>query len=424
MNFARFNHVLVPQTKDQRDRLRRSRGARFVYRTLGWVLRLSDEGRAALVFWLIAGAVSLNVSTTQFYILWSAVSGLLVASALLAGRFRLDDVTLEVQVPRRTMVGEEVTFGLTLTNRGAAVHQGIRFRGPFLPWDGTYRSSLPTVEQLAPGTRRQATVNVRFTARGEHHLDVFEAFALVPLGLGAGPPVESEGVRFLVVPRIARVSRFATPLTHRYQPGGVALASRTGESRELVGIRPYRPGDPIRDLHAASWARTGHPVVREYQQEYFTRIGIVVDTGHRDANDEQFEAALSLAAGLIAHLSRGEALIDLLVVGEEVHQLVLGRSLGFLDQALDLLACVEPTATVSPQTLQGRLNPYLGRLSCIALITLDWNEAAVNLRDWITSAGVACRGLEVARKDESKPPGDGVTRLTAEEINGDQELVL
>ena len=111
----------------------------------------------------------------------------------------------------------------------------------------------------------------------------------------------------------------------------MALASKTGESMDLLGVRPYRPGDPARDLHARSWARTGQPVVREFQEEYFSRVGVVVDIDGSLEDPPRFEASLSLAAGVIARLSRGEALIDLLVVGEEVHSLTIGRSLGFLD---------------------------------------------------------------------------------------------
>jgi uncharacterized protein (DUF58 family) len=424
VNFARLNHVLVPQTKDKRDQLRVSKGAKVIYKSLWWVLRLSDEGRAFALFWLVAGAASLNVGTTQFYFLWSAMTGLLVGSVLLSKRFKMDDVHLRVEVPRRTIAGEEITFSLTLKNSGSALQQAVRIRGPFLPWDGTYSSTAPTIDQLAPKKIHHTTCKARFAARGEHHLDVFEANAIVPLGLGAGPPVESTGVRFLVVPRIAPVTHLTTPLSHRYQPGGVALASRTGESRELTGIRPYRPGDPLRDLHAASWARTGQPVVREYQQEYFTRIGVVVDTSQDNATEEQFEAGLSLAAGLVSHLSRGEALVDLLVVGEDVHQLVLGRSLGFLDQALDLLACVEPTATLSSSTLEAQLHPYLNQLSCVVFITPSWDEPRARLRDWITSAGVGCRVLEVANKASEAPVDQHCTRLTVAQINGHEDLVL
>src|SRR6185369_4338423 len=108
--------------------------------------------------------------------------------------------------------------------------------------------------------------------------------------------------------------------------------SRTGDATDLLGVRPYRPGDPVRDLHARSWARHGSPMVREYQEEYFTRIGVVVDADASAASPAHVEAALSLAAGVIACLCRGEALVDVLVTGEHLEQFSLGRSLGSLDQ--------------------------------------------------------------------------------------------
>ena len=59
----------------------------------------------------------------------------------------------------------------------------------------------------------------RFVARGEHHLDQFHVAALVPLGLAQSTPLRTDGVRFVVVPRIARVVRVTTPENRRHQPG-------------------------------------------------------------------------------------------------------------------------------------------------------------------------------------------------------------
>src|SRR5581483_5557131 len=186
----------------------------------------------------------------------------------------------------------------------------------------------------------------------------------------------SNPARFLVVPPIAPVARLSLPAARRHQPGGVAQASKTGESMDLLGIRPYRPGDPPRDLHARSWARLGVPVVREYQEEYFSRVGVIVDTDARHAEPRRLEAALSLAAGIVARLSAGDALIDLLAVGDEVHPLVLtlGRSLGFLDQALDRLACVRPSAPLDAARLSRRLAPFRGRLSAAVMVALTWDD--------------------------------------------------
>jgi uncharacterized protein (DUF58 family) len=189
--------------------------------------------------------------------------------------------------------------------------------------------------------------------------------------------------------------KIAMPLGGRHQPGGVALASKSGESMDLLGVRPYRPGDPVRDLHARSWARTGTPVVREYQQEYFSRVGVVLDTDLAVADDTLLEAAISLAAGVVAHLSRGEALIDLLVVGDQVHDMTLGRSLGFLDQALDVLACVRSGPALSPDALLFRLAPYLPRLSGLILVALAADDSRQRFADRVRGYGVTCHVVVV-----------------------------
>lgn len=412
MNLAKLNHILIPSTKAGRDRLRRTRIGRF-FEALGWAYWvLSREGKVLLVIAILAGFFGLEVTTRQSYLVWCGLTGLLVASLMIRRTFRLDGVSLGVHAPPMVSVGEEVTFELSFENEGELEHQAIEVDGPLLPWDGQYTSSRSRLARLEAHARATVTTTARFAARGEHHLDPFTARALVPFGLTTGPALASEGSRFLVVPTIAPIAALRTPLVRRYQPGGVALASRTGESMELLGLRPYRPGDPIRDLHARRWARLGSPVVREYQQEYFTRIGVVVDTDQRIADEVRLEAALSLAAGVVAHLSRGETLIDLLVVGDQLHRLTLGRSLGCLDQALELLAMVEPGPPLSASRLTARLSPHLEQLSCVVLITLDWDPERQQLVQTIRTGGVGCRVLGVTRDRDADYGEVGVADLT------------
>jgi uncharacterized protein (DUF58 family) len=405
INFARLNHILIPSTKAGRDCFRASLLGKLV-RPFGWLYgALSEEGRVLAVAATAIGGFGMDVQSTEVYLLWALLTGLLVASLAVTRLFRLDGVRVEVDAPRRVTLGDAITFAITLRNAGDREHHAVRVRGPFLPWDGRYAgadpgasagkgalAASPDVARLPPGGVAMVAIRARFSARGEHHLDPFTAAALVPFGLAQGAAVSSPAVKFLVVPKIARVVPFSTPPGSRYQPGGVALASKTGESMDLLGVRPYRAGDPVRLLHARSWARTGSPVVREYQEEYFSRIGVVVDAAAPDART--LEAILSLAAGVVAHLSRGEALIDLLVVGDRVHDLTIGRNLGFLEQALDLLAAVQiEKARVAPDALVRRLAPHLARLSCVVVVTPAWDRGA--LAERIRSAGVACTTLVV-----------------------------
>jgi len=400
VDLARLNHILIPKGKAERDRFRQSRMGRVVMPTVGFLWgSLTDEGRILLLVTLLVGALGVDVQRSSAYILFSVLAGLIVASIAASRRLRLRDIGVSVDAPRRVTVGEPVTFtiactrGMGQTAELARERHPIRVRGPFLPWDGTWLDEAPP-EIVVPDTgRAQTTMRARFVQRGLHHLDPFTAAAVVPAGLACGPRLASEALKLHVVPRIANVMRLPPVIALRHQPGGVALASKSGEAMDLLGVRPYRPGDPVRDLHARSWARTGIPVVREYQQEYFTRVGVVLDSDIADP--DRLEAAVELAAGVIAHLSRGEALVDVIVVGDHVHELTVGRSLGYLDQALDMLATVERGPKLRAADLMRSLEPYLERLSSVVVIAISVGEERLAVQHGIEGRGISCSTLVV-----------------------------
>ncbi len=419
MNYARLNHILIPETKEGRDRLRDKGWLRLFSPIIKAYLALSEEGRAVFAFCMVVGVLAVDVGRSQSYMLWSLLACLLVASLLVRPFYRLRGVSLAVEGPTRVMAGEAAEFRISLSNRGPRDQHSIRVDRPFLPWDGKWLGARARLDRLPRGSELSVHTRASFEARGPHHLDVFSAGALVPLGLCLGPRISGEGARFTVVPRIAAVNQLQLPVTPRYHPGGVAQASLTGESMELMGVRPYRSGDRLRDLHAKTWARTGSPAVREFQQEYFSRVGVVLDTDAA-ASEEQFEAAISLAAGILAHLSRGEALVDLLVTGDELHPLTMGRSLGFLEQALDLLACVKPGPALNAHTTLDRLRPHLRRLSSVVVVTMGWGAEEQALAEAISAASVGCRSLcvqDAGTGPEANLAGAGaMLRLQASDI--------
>ena len=434
MNFARLNHILLPATSEERDRLRKGWLVKLTWPMIWLYGALSEEGRGLLVLLLFIGTAGLEVATTQVYILWALLVGLLVATLCVRRFFALRKVHAEVHAAPRIVAGGTTTFTITMRNVGDREHLALRTRGPFLPWDGSWLGKQPRVASIAPGATQRLEVHAKFVQRGRHHIDPFEICALVPLGLSVGPAVQTSSCHFMVVPRIPPIASISLPLGRRYQPGGVANASQTGEAMELMGVRPYRPGDPVRDLHPKTWARIGTPHVREYQQEYFARIGVIVDNAKDAVTEQGFEAAISLAAGVVAKLTRGEALIDLLVMGAEVRALTVGRALGSLDQALDVLACAEPADTPVFEQVVLRLQPYLARLSCIVVITQSADDSRLELVRAIEQRGIACRLLRIHddsgrvftnRQGKPVPARIDTERvLTVTQINDERPLTL
>jgi uncharacterized protein (DUF58 family) len=395
IDFNRLNHVLIPKTKEERDRWRSSRFGRLASRIGGLWWSLTEEGRMLAILTFVVGAFAIDVRGTSAYVLFSLLCGIVFGSLIASRGLRIPHVVVSVNAPRRVTVGEEVSFTVTAKKRVTEERliPPLRVRGPFLPWDGTWVDPSPREATPNESGCVRVTMKARFAARGLHHLDPFTASAVVPLGLACGPRRATDAVKVHVVPRIANVTRLPPVIATRHQPGGVALASKSGESMDLHGVRPYRPGDPVRDLHARTWARTGVPVVREYQQEYFTRVGVVLDTDVEDP--ERLEAAIELAAGVIAFLSRGEALVDVLVVGDRIHELVLGRSLGYLDQALELLATVERGPKLRATELLRRLDPHLALLSTVFVINASLDEERSILERSIKGRGAACTSITV-----------------------------
>jgi len=410
LNFARLNHILIPDTKADRDRLRGTRIGRYLMRPAFHVYQaFSSEGRALFVLSLLAGVAGLDVQRLQNYWLWSVLCGLLVASLCVRRWFRLPDVSMRVEAPRRVMAGEQLELRILVHNASDQDFHHLRIERPILPWDGTWTDASPRIEELPRDGECSLTTHARFVARGPHHLDALFIQALVPGRLAQGPGVPSNGVRFMVVPRLANVSDLRLPRAQRSQPGGTALVSNAGDSLEVCGVRPYVPGDPIRDLHAVTWARLGSPAVRIYQQEAFTRVALVVDTSAHTYGEEHFEAALSLAAGVSAHLARGNVRVSVTLSGELHDPVLLGAGYGSLDRVLDMYAAAKPTGEFASEALEIRLKPELERISCALLIALEWDDSRRQLVHALRARGVSVRSFIVGPRD-ARPPEVGIER--------------
>jgi uncharacterized protein (DUF58 family) len=388
VNFARLNHIFVPATREARDRLRQSLWLR-IFSPLAWFYgALSDEGRVMSVLVLFVGTAGVDVATTQVYVLWATLMGLFVAGLAVRSAYRLRGVKIHLETPRRVTAGETMRIGVVVDNRSDRAHHAVRLRGPFLPWDGRYVGATPRFGRLGPGERVRGEVRARFVQRGPHHLDPFAASALVPFGLAVGPSIESEGCRFVVLPRPARVESLAVPRGQsRAASGPLGSSGRVGSAFELVGVRPYRRGDPLRDLHPKTWARVGTPHVREYRHPRHRHTALVVDPSAR--TERGLEAAIALAAGAAIHLARER--LDALVVGEEVHP--VERQRGAIDLCLDRLAQVPPMPRVAllPDEAMARL-PHL---ACAVIVSASDDGRAIDLAERLKRRGIGCRILRV-----------------------------
>ena len=179
----------------------------------------------------------------------------------------------------------------------------------------------------------------------------------------------------LILPRRYFLPPLPLPGLMKYQQGGVALASSVGESEEFVSLRDYRPGDPLRHLHWKSWAKTGKPIVKEFQEEFFVRHALILDTFSARAHSDVFEEAVSVAASLACTIQTEESLLDLMFVGAQAFCFTAGRGLARTEQILEILASVEVCRERTFRELEDLVVQHAAGLSGCICVFIDWDEA-------------------------------------------------
>lgn len=242
-----------------------------------------------------------------------------------------------------------------------------------VPEDGV---PLPPLES---GQRLRTRLGLRCRRRGVYRLQGFRVETDFPLGLLKAYRTFAEDRRLLVYPRFVPLKYLHIEAGRRFQPGGVALASHLGDSFEYLGNREYREGDNIRDIDWRATARLSQPIVREYREEYFLRVAVILDThippdSPATAQDD-FERAVSLCASVSDYMARQEYIVDIFAAGPNLYHLTAGRSIAYLDQILDILACVDESPAAPFETLEPEIQENLAQINTIICVFLDWNQA-------------------------------------------------
>jgi uncharacterized protein (DUF58 family) len=364
--------------------------------------RLTRSGRWFLVIstiLLIAIVPSLDIQAFV-PLIYAAALWLITILFVVVGR---PHVTMVARHAERVRAGETLPVELTLKQpprRLPAIDLNILPERLPLEVDATPAGGV-AVGTLAPGESRTVHLGLACPRRGVFKLWGYRVESDFPFGL-VNAYRNFEASRTLIVhPRFEPLLRMVLPAGRRYQPGGVLLASKLGESYEYLGNREYREGDNFRDIDWRTTARHGgSPIaLREYREEFFLRVGLVLDThlprgggsGLREARRLCFEDAVSLCAGIGDYLARQDYIVDIFAAGPDLYHLTAGRSLAYLDQILDILSCVEGTATEPLEIIAPQIQEYLSRLTTVICVFLRWDEARRRFVESLRESGAGVK---------------------------------
>ena len=357
------------------------------------------------------------------FVLAAGVLGLVASSFIV--KHRLGTIEIVRRMPQRARVGDDVRAGLTVANRSRASVPMFALEDPF----GAFDPVIVGVERLGAGARAEIELVRRATSRGVHEAGAITMTSGAPFGLVRSRRIRHIRTPFTVVPRWVELASFPI-LEPSSSPSEVLHErARTGAGEEYLGVREYRPGDPLRAVHWRTTARAGKLIVREYQQEVSSTVGLVLaGADHGDGPTSSFESLVSAAASIgIYALSTGHP-IHIARAGDEGIEYLGGSGKHDL---LDWLAAAQPfDGSMEPLVVQmlGRV----GRRGTIVLCSGTAGSAGGSIEASvrrIQRAGaraivVAARSSswDPAARDGVLPAGLGEGRVPIRELVADMEL--
>ncbi len=383
---------------------------------LSWLLRIAwlrwrDDITPAAKY-LFAGVVLAVVGTISVaipvYQIFCALAALLGVAEIAGFVFR-PKVSITGRLAEKTSVGEPATGEFIVTNLARRPAYDLALGFFDLPVYLTEHDAGRTVPFLPRGESATIPVTLGPRRRGLYELPPLRARSTFPFNLARSGSSRLPMGSLMVLPAFHPVAGLDIPPSTRYQPGGIRLTSNVGESPEYIGNREYVPGEPARRLDFRSWARLAKPVVREYQEEYYCRIALILDTfvpaGRKAGRDgfPDLEAGVSLAASVADALAGGEYIIDIFAAGSDLYVFRAGRHTAHFENVLEILACVDACRENPFETIVPAIADELHNISTTLCIFLDWDRSRRRLARAVLEAGCRLKVLVVRDGDTTDP---------------------
>ena len=406
---------------------------RLFSRSRYWIRRrLTPAGWLVLIALTAAAATGVDTENTVAYQALAPLLFLLLSSMCFAWTFRAR-FSARRTLPRFGTVGQSLSYIIAVRNLGRKTESDLSLlenladpRPSFAEWHAVQRADERRIRSFRfdkrwrPNPFKRVVVKDAAVPPAQSNEEVEVGAELTPLRRGM---IRFEGLTLarpdpfglfrafcsfplpqvlLVLPKRYTLPPVALPGTMKYQDGGVALASNVGLSDEFVSLRDYRRGDPLRHIHWRSWAKTAKPIVKEFEDEFFVRHALVLDTFIGDPRSEAFEEAVSIAASFACTVSIQESLLDLLFVGTEAFCFTAGRGLAQSDHILEILATVSSCGEKPFNTLENLVLEHAAVVSGCICVLLAWDDKRRDFIRKLESLGVPLLVLVVTERGQSK----------------------
>jgi len=314
-------------------------------------------------------------------------------------------VTIKGHLPQSTVARKKSITTFTITNTKSIPIFDISLAPTEMETYIKYETNELQIDTLAPYQSANLTFIFTPLKRGIFTMNEPKCYSSFPFNFFRFGYKSSQKSVMTVVPLFTQIPPIALGAKSCYQQGGIIESASVGESPEYIGNREFNYGDNPRHIDFHAWARIGIPVVKEYNEEYFSHVAVVLDTQlskhdrlHKKFGYKSIEAAISMSASIVHSLSNSEDIIDLLATGEKVYTFHTRKNQDQFDHILEILAGITPTHSNPFEELTSTLSDAILSTSGVVFIFLDWNKSRKEMVDLALENGLAIKVYIISDK--------------------------
>lgn len=220
------------------------------------VIKVHRSGMVYILVSIVMGILAINGGNNFHYLASASLLGYMLASGIM-GRGNICNARLRISFPEEIYADTPFPLTIEISNKNRYV--------PIFLIDVRVGSQTFFIPVVQAGSQETRSAVISFPYRGLHAIDEIELSSSFPFNLFTRywPVRQPEAV--VVFPK-AISRRAGSAFSNREREDGKNKRKLDADS-DIVGVRPYIEGDPIRQVHWKSSARTGKLNTRIYDSK-------------------------------------------------------------------------------------------------------------------------------------------------------------
>lgn len=269
------------------------------------MIKINKAGNIYILLTILIGFSAVNTGNNLVYIIASALLSYMLVSGIF-GRKNIYGIDVALEFPEETFARTDTPVAVRVTNKR-------RFLPAFLIQIlvGDLKVFFPYIKAKGEAVSH---LNMRFDQRGCHEISEIRVSSVFPFNFFTRFRRIHKKFDLVIFPR---PTKGQTGLEHNRQTKskGDTVSNASGHDSDVLSIRDYVAGDPLKYISWKSTAKTGLLKTKELSSIELQSVMIDFD----GMNKKNLEYTLSCVTYTVLKLQKSNVPVGLVIGGETLH---------------------------------------------------------------------------------------------------------